>query len=85
VPLDHPIGDCRSQHKTVGGPSLRDIERRLAMKMKLLGMHFKGYKLSLTNLHMHLFNMDFGEAHRAKADVQALVRCCRQLYAQGDL
>jgi DNA polymerase III subunit epsilon len=46
-------------------------------------MHLKGFRLSLTNLHKHLFDEDFPEAHRAKSDVMALLRCCVELRKQG--
>ena len=35
----------------------------------------KGIRLSLSNLHEHLFGDKFEGAHRAKVDVAALVRC----------
>lgn len=46
-------------------------------------MYIKGYRLSLTNLHKHLFNEEFPQAHRAKNDVKALLRCCVELRKQG--
>lgn len=42
-------------------------------------IHLKGYRLSLTKLHELLFKEPFAGAHRAKEDVQALVRCCQEL------
>jgi hypothetical protein len=42
-------------------------------------VHLLGYRLSLQNLHKHLFGENFDEAHRAKVDVEALVRCCVEL------
>lgn len=35
----------------------------------------KGYRLSLTGLHEHLFGHPFDGAHRARSDVDALTRC----------
>lgn len=46
-------------------------------------MHLKGFRLSLTKLHEHLFDEEFSGAHRAKQDVTALVRCCVELRKQG--
>jgi hypothetical protein len=43
----------------------------------------KGYRLSLENLHKELFGEPFEGAHRAKADVAALTRCCRELFKRG--
>ena len=48
-------------------------------------MHLKGFRLSLTNLHQELFGEPFAGAHRAKNDVQALVRCAVELRKRGDL
>lgn len=41
--------------------------------------HLCGRRLSLTDLHKHLFNEEFPEAHRAMHDVQALYKCYREL------
>lgn len=46
-------------------------------------IHLKGYRLKLTDLHQYLFDEPFAGAHRAKADVQALVRCCLELTKRG--
>lgn len=49
-------------------------------------MHLTGFRLSLTNLHAHLFNNEtFAGAHRAKVDVQALTRCCVELYRREEI
>jgi len=47
--------------------------------------HLKGYRLSLTNLHELLFDKPFDGAHRAKQDVEALVRCYRELLTRGEI
>ncbi len=46
-------------------------------------MHLKGCRLSLTNLHEFLFGEPFSDAHRAKHDCLALLRCCVELKKQG--
>jgi len=46
---------------------------------------FMGYRLNLSSLHEHLFGMKFEGAHRAKVDVQALVRCFNELRIRGDI
>lgn len=46
---------------------------------------FKGYRLSLSALHEHLFGKAFAGAHRAKVDVMALVRCFNELRIRGDV
>jgi DNA polymerase-3 subunit alpha (Gram-positive type) len=43
-------------------------------------IHLKGFRLSLSALHEHLFGEPFADAHRAKNDTQALLRCCVELY-----
>jgi len=48
-------------------------------------MHLKGYRLSLQELHETLFGAKFKEAHRAKSDTQALIRCAVKLYQEGVL
>ena len=42
-------------------------------------IHLRGYRLSLQELHKELFGEHFTGAHRARADVQALIRCCVEL------
>jgi DNA polymerase-3 subunit epsilon len=41
--------------------------------------HIKGGRMSLTKLHEYLFGKAF-DAHRAKSDVEALIRCSCELY-----
>lgn len=48
-------------------------------------IHLKGFRLSLTALHEHLFGVPFAGAHRAKQDVAALLKCCVKLYEDGAL
>ena len=43
----------------------------------------KGFRLSLSALHEHLFNETFTGAHRARVDVEALLRCCKKLHKMG--
>lgn len=45
----------------------------------------KGKRLSLTNLHLELFGEKFEDAHRAKNDVDALTKCCIELFKRGML
>lgn len=46
-------------------------------------VHVKGFRLSLTMLHVELFGEPFPEAHRAKPDTQALIRCAVELFRRG--
>lgn len=43
----------------------------------------KGFRLSLSALHEHLFGEVFKGAHRAKVDVAALARCFFELRSKG--
>lgn len=45
----------------------------------------KGYRLTLTALHEHLFGEPFAGSHRAKEDVQALKRCYYELIRIGEI
>lgn len=47
--------------------------------------HFKGYRLSLTALHEELFGEAFPEAHRARHDVEALIRCYNELRKRDEI
>ena len=76
-------------HNASFDKEMLDIEyERLKMKVKWPPLictieqtiHIKGYRLSLTNLHIELFKEPFPEAHRARADVMALLRICKELY-----
>ena len=46
-------------------------------------IHIKGFRMNLSGLHEYLFGEKFEGAHRAKVDVEALVRCCRELHKRG--
>lgn len=44
--------------------------------------HIKGHRMKLMDLHIHCCGEGFESAHRAMADVEALVRCIRHLRSQ---
>jgi DNA polymerase III epsilon subunit-like protein len=46
-------------------------------------IHIKSFRLKLSLLHEHLFGVPFDGAHRAEADVMALVKCCIELHKRG--
>lgn len=48
-------------------------------------VHLTGKRLTLSALHLHLFGEKFIDAHRALTDVQALRRCCIELFRLGEL
>lgn len=43
----------------------------------------RGYRLSLANLYSELFNESFAGAHRARKDVETLIKCCMKLHERG--
>jgi ATP-dependent DNA helicase DinG len=48
-------------------------------------LHMKGYRLKLGALYELLFGETFKDAHRAKADTEALERICLKLFQDGQL
>lgn len=46
-------------------------------------MFIQQRRLSLTNLHLELFGVQFEGAHRARGDVEALFRCYEELCKRG--
>lgn len=46
-------------------------------------LHIEQRRMSLSNLYKELFGEQFPDAHRAKADVQAMIRCYKKLCADG--
>ena len=47
--------------------------------------HLNGYRMKLGELHRFLFADDIKGAHRAKADVEALLRCYQELIKRGEI
>jgi DNA polymerase III epsilon subunit-like protein len=47
--------------------------------------HIKGFRLSLTNLHLELFGEGFEKAHSAENDVRAMARCYKELVRRGEI
>jgi DNA polymerase III alpha subunit (gram-positive type) len=46
-------------------------------------MSIEQRRLTLSNLHKELFGEPFEGAHRAKVDVQAMIRCFKKLFEMG--
>jgi DNA polymerase III alpha subunit (gram-positive type) len=46
-------------------------------------LHLKGHRLTMTKLYQELFGEAFAGAHRSRADVEALVRICVELFKRG--
>jgi len=47
--------------------------------------HYQNKRLNLAKLHEFLFDKGFEDAHRAKSDVMATVRCFIELVKRGDI
>ena len=61
-------------------PVLDTCTEHTASLCQIPGGRYGKFKLpTLTELHEHLFNMPFDEAHNATADVEATTRCCLEL------
>lgn len=46
-------------------------------------VHLRGYRMTLTQLHSFLIGGGHAEAHRARSDVEALVRCIVEMRKRG--
>lgn len=46
-------------------------------------IYLKGFRLSLTNLHIELFGEEFKGAHRADVDVLITCKCAIEMYKRG--
>jgi DNA polymerase-3 subunit alpha len=95
------LKECIESHDCVVGHNLTFDMDRVDQEMSRCNMrvhwpkerictveqteHIKGYRLSLTALHEHLFGTAFKDAHRAEPDVRALARCYIELVKRGEL
>ena len=61
-------------------PLLDTCTEKTALMCQIPGGRYGKFKLpTLTELHKHLFGVDFSEAHNATADVEATTRCFLEL------
>jgi DNA polymerase III subunit alpha, Gram-positive type len=67
--------ECRRYGKIIRWPKTLDLVENT--------IHLKGYRLSLTNLHIELFGAPFDSAHRADVDVQITIKCAIELFKRG--
>jgi DNA polymerase III epsilon subunit-like protein len=47
-------------------------------------IHLKGKRMTMAVMYDYLFNEKFPDAHRARPDTEALIRCCVELAKRGD-
>ena len=68
------------ENKLTKMPLLDTCTEKTALMCQLPGGRYGKFKLpTLTELHKHLFGVDFAEAHNATADVEATTRCFLEL------
>jgi DNA polymerase III epsilon subunit-like protein len=67
--------ECRRYNKTIKWPPILDLIQNT--------IHLKGYRLSLTNLHIELFGSEFEGAHQASVDVAITCKCAIELFKRG--
>tara|TARA_R110001583_G_scaffold46395_1_gene145510 strand:- start:15383 stop:19759 length:4377 start_codon:yes stop_codon:yes gene_type:complete len=85
VKFDLNIMGCEFHRKGINTslnelPVLDTCTETTATLCQLPGGRYGKFKLpTLTELHQHLFNAPFGEAHNATADVEATTRCFLEL------
>jgi DNA polymerase-3 subunit alpha len=67
--------ECRRLNKFIHWPYTMDLIQNT--------IHLKGYRLSLTNLHIELFGEPFSGAHQASVDVAITCKCAIELFKRG--
>ena len=89
VAFDLNIMGCEFYRKTATTklndlPILDTCTEKTAKLCEILGGRGGRFKLpTLTELHKHLFQVPFGDAHNATADVEATTRCFFELIRRG--
>ncbi|WP_456377549.1 DNA polymerase III subunit alpha [Lutibacter sp.] len=88
VKFDLNIMGCEFHRKGISTnlnqmPVLDTCTEKTASLCQITGGRYGKFKLpTLTELHQHLFNTPFSEAHNATADVEATTRCFLELIRQ---
>jgi DNA polymerase III epsilon subunit-like protein len=67
--------ECNRCNKPIKWPRTLDLVQHT--------IHLKGYRLSLTNLHLELFGTTFTGAHQANVDVAITCKCAIELFRKG--
>jgi DNA polymerase-3 subunit alpha len=67
--------ECRRYGPNIRWPKSLDLVEN--------SIFIKGYRLSLTKLHMELFGKGFEDAHQSDVDVDATVRCAVEMFRRG--
>jgi len=67
--------ECKRYGRTIKWPKAIDLIANT--------IHIKGYRLSLTNLHMELFKEGFDSAHRADVDAYVTAKCAIEMFERG--
>jgi DNA polymerase III alpha subunit (gram-positive type) len=67
--------ECKRYNRTIKWPKGLDLVEN--------SIFIKGYRLSLTNLHLELFGKAYEDAHQADVDVDATCRCACEMFKRG--
>jgi DNA polymerase III subunit alpha len=67
--------ECRRYDRLIKWPKTLDLIQNT--------IHLKGFRLSLTNLHIELFGEPFSGAHQASVDVAITCKCAIELFRRG--
>jgi len=67
--------ECKRYNRSIKWPKTMDLVEN--------SIFTKGYRLSLTNLHMELFGTNFDSAHRANVDVLITAKCATEMFRRG--
>jgi ATP-dependent DNA helicase DinG len=67
--------ECKRYSRSIKWPKTMDLVEN--------SIFTKGYRLSLTNLHMELFGHNFDSAHRADVDVLITAKCAIEMFRRG--
>lgn len=69
--------ECARYERNIKWPPLLDLVQN--------AIYVKGYRLTLTDLHMELFGRAFPDAHKANVDVEITARCAIEMFKRGML
>jgi DNA polymerase-3 subunit alpha (Gram-positive type) len=67
--------ECKRYNLSIKWPKIMDLVQNT--------IHLKGYRLSLTNLHLELFGTEFDSAHIASVDCAITSKCAIELFKRG--
>jgi DNA polymerase III epsilon subunit-like protein len=69
--------ECQRYDKVIKWPMSIDLVQH--------AIYLRGYRLTLTNLHIELFGTTFPEAHKALEDARITAKCAIEMHKRGIL